>query len=299
MKTNHHLIIAALLAAAATAITQAETRTSHEHHASAEASVSTDGKPSSVVRKSVTVTSDGKQTIRKTVTVRDGKEEVLTEITDALGKVTRFRGNETDSAGDDSKPSTNTTNQDKEPWLGVRVQAAPAVLRDQLGLDEDEGVVVEVLAPESPAAKADIKVNDILLAMDETKLSTPADLRDELRKHNAGESIQLKLLRKGERSEATVVLEEKKSGDPQQPANPPPAEGDKSGNPGKEDIHVEVDGDGGHASAHASTSSGGSLDDVLEDPNVPENFKKSLREMQEKMREFERKHGIKPADDKD
>ena len=296
MKTNRQTLIAALLAAATTALTQAETRTSHEHHASAEASVSTDGKPSSVVKKSVTVTSDGKQTIRKTVTVRDGKEEVLTEITDALGKVTRFRGNENDDAGDDSKPSANTTNQDKEPWLGVRVQAAPAVLRDQLGLDEDEGVVVEALAPASPAAKADIKVNDILLAMDETKLSTPADLRDELRKHKAGESTRLTILRKGERREATVVLEEKKSADPQKPANPPPAQSGKAGNPGKQEIHVEVDGDGGHASAHASTSSGG-LDDVLDDPNVPENFKKSLREMQEKMREFERKHGIKPADD--
>lgn len=298
MKTNRQTLIAALLAAVTTAITQAETRTSNEHHASAEASVSTDGKPSSVVKKSVTVTSDGKQTIRKTVTVRDGKEEVLTEITDALGKVTKFRGNKPEEAGDDSKASESTATQDKEPWLGVRVQAAPAVLRDQLGLEEDEGVVVEVLAPDSPAAKADIKVNDILLAMDETKLSTPAGLRDELRKHEPGESIQLKILRKGERSEATVVLEEKKPGESKNSANPPPAEGGGSGNSGKEDIHVEVDGDGGHASAHAGTSSGG-LDDVLDDPNVPENFKKSLREMQEKMREFERKHGIKPADDKD
>jgi membrane-associated protease RseP (regulator of RpoE activity) len=222
---------------------------------------------------------------------------VITEITDALGKVTRFKGDKDDKAtGDSAKPEDSAT-KDNGPWLGVRMQVASAALRDQLGLEEDEGVVVEVLAPDSPAAKSDLRVNDILIALDETKLSTPADLRKELQKHEAGESIQLKILRKGERSEVTVVLEERKTDDSKKPANPPPAEADKGANSSKEEIHVEVDGEGGQASAHASSSSGSGLDDMLDDPNVPENFKKSLREMQEKMREFEKKHGIKPADD--
>jgi membrane-associated protease RseP (regulator of RpoE activity) len=297
MKTTRQTIIAALLGAASATIAQAEVRKTHEHHASAEASVSSDGKPSSTVKKSVTVTSDGKQTIRKTITVRDGKEEVITEITDALGKVTRFKGNENDEARQESDKPESPATDDNAPWLGVRVQAASAALRDQLGLEEDEGVVIDLLAPDSPAAKADIRVNDILLALAETKLTTPADLRDELQKHEAGESIQLKILRKGQRSEATVVLEERKADDSKKRANPPPAEAGKSANSSKEEIHVEIDGEDGHASAHASSSSGNGLDDMLDDPNVPENFKKSLREMQEKMREFEKKHGIKPADD--
>jgi hypothetical protein len=45
-------------------------------------------------------------------------------------------------------------------------------------------------------------------------------------------------------------------------------------------IEVEVSGNAGEG-----------LDGVLENPDVPEEFKKSVREMQEKMREFEKKHG--------
>ena len=84
MKTPYPSILVTLLGVASITTASAEIKQAGEHSAKAEASVTTENNgSSSSVKKSVTVTSDGKQTIRKTVTSRDGKEEVVTEITDA------------------------------------------------------------------------------------------------------------------------------------------------------------------------------------------------------------------------
>jgi hypothetical protein len=305
MKSPHPSIIAMLLSVATLATSNAEIKRAGKKDAQAEATATSEGHGgSSSVKKSVTVTSDGNQTIRKTVTIRDGKKEAITEITDAMGKVTRRMGN--DDKPDDSNPGDSDSpaeeGQNEGPWLGVRVESASSALRDQLGLEEDEGVVVAVLANDSPASKADIRVNDILLSMNETKLSTPSDLRNEIGKHEVGDIIQLKVLRKGQQSDVSVLLEEKKEDDNANDQGDKPAKPDRQrdGGDDKNEVHIEIHGDGGHGSATATaeSSSGSNFDDILGDPNVPENFKKTVREMKDRMREFEDKHGIKDRNDK-
>src|SRR3954453_15996668 len=55
-----------------------------------------------------------------------------------------------------------TAQADKnEYWLGVRIAELTDVVKQQLGIDQ--GLVVEDVMPDSPAAKADIKKNDILI----------------------------------------------------------------------------------------------------------------------------------------
>jgi hypothetical protein len=305
MKTPHPSIIATLLGVATLATANAEIKRAGQQDAKAEATATTENhEGSSSYKKTVTVTSDGKQTIRKTVIIRDGKEEIITEITDALGKVIRRKGNDDKSDDSDAADSDSTAEEDPNegPWLGVRVESASSALRDQLGLEEDEGVVVAVLANDSPASKADIRVNDILLSIDETKLSTPSDLRNEISKHEVGDIIQLKVLRKGQKSDISVTLEEKKKDDDANESGDKPAKPDRSqGNTDdKNEVHIEIDGDGGHASATATSesSTGSSFDDILDDPNVPENFKKTVREMRDRMRDFQDQHGIEGDKDK-
>ena len=122
---------------------------------------------SSNVKKSVTVTSDGNQTIKKTTITENGKTRTITEITDADGNTKVVEG--------DKEPKRE---EQKEPrvWLGLKAREASAALRGQLGLEDEEGLVVEVLAKEGPAAKADIQVNDLLLSMNEDSLGTPEEL---------------------------------------------------------------------------------------------------------------------------
>ena len=288
MKQSHTFVIATVFGTACLAMADSQVHKTADGHATAEAHATANGNKSSVSKQSVTVTSDGNQTIKKTVTVRDGKEETVTEITDALGNVTRQIGNDNNKSGPaNGHNQTGGAQNDGGPWLGVRVQAAPPALRDQLGLANDEGVVVEVVASNSPAARVGIRVNDTLLAVDQTKLSTPENLRDELRKHQVGDTVTLSLMRKGAHSTEDVILGQKPDTTTGKDSNPPPPTDPQTGddNSRKDEIHLEVQ-DG-----NAGATAGAGLDAVLNDPNVSEEFKKTVREMKEKMREFEAKHG--------
>lgn len=61
-------------------------------------------------------------------------------------------------------------------WLGLECRPVPPSLRAQLGLSEDEGLLVEQVLPDSPAAKAGIEQYDVLLKADGKPLSKIQDL---------------------------------------------------------------------------------------------------------------------------
>lgn len=290
--TNYHpgLLLSLMAAAYLPLPAMAETKSSISNgnatadaRADANANADGNGAKTSSHKQTVTVTSDGKRTIKKTVTIRDGVEEVTTETTDENGKTTVDHGN-----GSGKDPSAAT--HDDGPWLGLRVKAVPAALRDQLDLAEDEGVLVDMVAPDGPAEQADIKVNDLLLKLAERKLATPQDLRDELQQHKAGETVGIEVLRKGKRSTVEATLGERPADkDGQEPPQDAKNMLEKArkmleNEPGSGKVEVEVSAD-----ADASTSAEG-LDAVLKNPNVPEDFKNKVREMQKKLLDFEKEH---------
>lgn len=265
----------------------------------AEADAKAEGSHSSTFKKTVTVTSDGKNTIKKTVITRNGVEETITEITDENGRVTvdgkfpdgemnvdgeagegraRIDGGRGAGHGHGADVADEDTGEDR-PWLGARVKEAPQVLRDQLDFPEDEGVVVDVVADKGPAAKAGIVPGDVLLRFGDEAVATPAELEAALHDCEAGESVTVDLLRKGQRQEATVILEPRPDDQPR--AGAPP-----------QDLQEKADqgGAGGRAEVEVDGKQGG-LDAVLDDKNLPEDFKKMVREMKEAMEEFERKQG--------
>src|ERR1044071_3588669 len=61
-----------------------------------------------------------------------------------------------------------------EYWLGVQVAVGPAIAKRQLAIDH--GLAVEEVAPDSPAAKAEIKKFDILIQAGDTPLKGVGDL---------------------------------------------------------------------------------------------------------------------------
>jgi hypothetical protein len=52
------------------------------------------------------------------------------------------------------------------PTLGVSVEPPPAVLAEQLSLPRGQGLVITQVVPDSPAAKAGLHVNDVLVKLD-------------------------------------------------------------------------------------------------------------------------------------
>jgi serine protease Do len=82
-------------------------------------------------------------------------------------------------------------------WLGIAIQA----LRDNTDLKAlikgvDDGVVVSGILPEGPAAKSDLKLTDVITAVDGVRVSTPQDLRTNVRSKKIGEPITLDVFRK-------------------------------------------------------------------------------------------------------
>ncbi|MBX6312377.1 MAG: PDZ domain-containing protein [Isosphaeraceae bacterium] len=83
-----------------------------------------------------------------------------------------------------------------EHWIGVSVSPADEILREQLDLPEGQGLVVTEVVPDSPAAKAGLKKNDILLTFDGKPLGDIKALVDQVQAAD-GKSVSLKVLRGG------------------------------------------------------------------------------------------------------
>jgi hypothetical protein len=84
--------------------------------------------------------------------------------------------------------------------LGVQVQTPTPALADQLDLPNDSGLLITHVAPDSAAAKAGLKVNDILLEIDGHPVtSNPGALVKLLQGIKADSLVAVVILRKGKK----------------------------------------------------------------------------------------------------
>src|SRR6266498_5254259 len=93
--------------------------------------------------------------------------------------------------------------------LGVETSQVPTVVSEQLGLSKGLGLVVEYVAPDSPAAVAGIQQNDILKMLNDQILVEPSQLRKLLQTFSDGTDVTLTILRKGQEQKITVKLAKK------------------------------------------------------------------------------------------
>ncbi len=85
---------------------------------------------------------------------------------------------------------------DPPVWLGIGVQDAV-----------DSGVKVTGVEPRSPASKAELKMGDVITALDRKPIKDRAALTDELLGHRSGEKIMVTVKRDKETKELAVTLE--------------------------------------------------------------------------------------------
>jgi hypothetical protein len=81
-------------------------------------------------------------------------------------------------------------------FLGVATGPAGAALADQLDLPRDAGLVVTVVAPDSPAASV-LKRHDVLLKLDDQLLIEQRQLSVLVRNHKEGDEVTLTYIRLG------------------------------------------------------------------------------------------------------
>jgi hypothetical protein len=92
--------------------------------------------------------------------------------------------------------------REEEYWLGVQLAALPELAKKQLGVEH--GLAVEDVAPDSPAAKAEIKRFDILIKADDTPLKDAGDLVKSV-EASQGKEMTLRVVREGKDRTVTVI----------------------------------------------------------------------------------------------
>ena len=101
------------------------------------------------------------------------------------------------------------------PYIGVRYTAITETLKEKNNLKYDYGVLVVsgntrdelAVIPGSPADKAGINENDIILEINGVKLDSKTSLQNEVQKYNVGDKIKLKVDSRGEVKEYELTLE--------------------------------------------------------------------------------------------
>lgn len=89
-------------------------------------------------------------------------------------------------------------------WIGTTVQALDSRMTQYLQLPDISGVLVRMVAKDSPAKTAGILEGDILLSLGKRKLLSPGDFQSALREFAEGEMIPVRLWRKG--TEKTIYV---------------------------------------------------------------------------------------------
>jgi serine protease Do len=111
--------------------------------------------------------------------------------------------------------SVRTTGKIVRPYLGVRYVQVTADLKVKDNLSVDYGVLVQrgpsagdlAVIPGSPADKAGIVENDIILSVDGVKLDDDHNMASIIRQKNIGDRMMLTVLSKGVQKTVTVFLQ--------------------------------------------------------------------------------------------
>jgi C-terminal processing protease CtpA/Prc len=93
-------------------------------------------------------------------------------------------------------------------WLGVGLATADDTLRSHLGIAAGDGLVVTGVEENSPAAKAGVMINDVLLKLDGKALTSVEALAAQLQEIG-DKSANLELLRRGKPATLTVTPEKR------------------------------------------------------------------------------------------
>jgi serine protease Do len=94
-------------------------------------------------------------------------------------------------------------------WLGVAMEEVPESSAKQLGLDLPAGVMVADVVPGSPAERAGLKRDDLIVRWDDHKVADPMDLSRAVAKTKIGAKVEIGLIRDGKRITRSVQVAER------------------------------------------------------------------------------------------
>jgi Do/DeqQ family serine protease len=95
----------------------------------------------------------------------------------------------------------------KRPWLGARLQAVTPDIAESLGLRLPTGALVAQVSPNSPAARAGLKLSDLIVAIDGQTIDDPNAFDYRFATRPFGGSAQIDVQRGGKTIKVNIPLE--------------------------------------------------------------------------------------------
>jgi Do/DeqQ family serine protease len=95
----------------------------------------------------------------------------------------------------------------KRPWLGARLQAVTPEIAETLGLKRPTGALVANIANGSPAAKAGLKLSDLIVSIDGQVIDDPNAFDYRFATRPLGGTAQIDVLRGGKPVKLAIALE--------------------------------------------------------------------------------------------
>ncbi|MBX7257377.1 MAG: DegQ family serine endoprotease [Candidatus Hydrogenedentes bacterium] len=91
-------------------------------------------------------------------------------------------------------------------FLGVGIQELTPDLAQWFGIPDNRGVLISQVSPDSPAEKAGLQRDDVIVEMDGKSVAEAGTFRSHIATKKPGTSVELGILRKGERINKKVDL---------------------------------------------------------------------------------------------
>ncbi len=92
------------------------------------------------------------------------------------------------------------------PWLGVTIQTITPELADAMKLSSELGVLLSDVLDDTPAKKAGLKRDDIVIEINNKPITTGHQLQRAVRNAGVDNRINVKILRKGKKITKTIKL---------------------------------------------------------------------------------------------
>ena len=87
-----------------------------------------------------------------------------------------------------------TSGRAKHPMIGVTL-SSNIKQKSNFESQTEDGAIIKYLMPNGPAEKGGLKVNDLIISINNEKISTPADVVKKINKNNLQSALRIKILR--------------------------------------------------------------------------------------------------------
>jgi membrane-associated protease RseP (regulator of RpoE activity) len=104
--------------------------------------------------------------------------------------------------------SSETAMPEGKGRLGVAILELGPELRAHFGAPADRGVLIDLVKPDSPAARAGIRVGDLIVEVDGDAAASATGILDAIGDRKKGESVTIVAIRGGKRQELRATLED-------------------------------------------------------------------------------------------